>query len=504
MSAALRPASLFLACVALLWAASAARAEKVALVIGMGAYVSVPQLENARNDARDIAATLESVGFKVTLAIDTPLAPLMDVIDEFAFRAETADLAMVYFAGHGIEVQGENFLIPVDAVVASNRDVQRQSISLDMLLDAVEGAREMRVVILDSCRDNPFGDTIDLDYVGTAPAGEDSATRSAGRIGLAPANPSQGTIVAFAARDGQVALDGLGDNSPFATALMDRLIEPGLEISLMFRQVRDQVLAQTANLQEPYVYGSLSGEPFYIAGPTEGQVDVAAIAERMDAWANLAPDQELQLAALADQGDTRSMLGLAYISMNPGAGRFDMSRAIDLLTRAANSGSAEAMFELARVYEQGLGVTPDPARALALFQASADLGYARAVNDLGFLHYQGGLGLAPDPDRAIGFFAQAAELRHPQALFNYAALVDDGLVAGKGPRDAASYLYRALRTGSRDVLDVLMNNPTQFSPETRRALQQQLAAVNFYNGPADGDFGPGTQAAIQAAFGVES
>jgi uncharacterized caspase-like protein len=503
MRPAFRPATLILAIASLFWAVGA-RAEKVALVIGMGDYVSVPKLENTLNDARAIAETLEGVGFQVTLALDTPLAPLMDLVDEFAFRAETADLALVYFAGHGVEVQGENFLIPIDAVVSSNLDVQRQSISLDQLLDAVKGAREMRVIILDSCRDNPFGDAIDLDLAAADDTGSDASTRSAGRVGLAPANPDQGTIVAFAARDGQVALDGTGDNSPFATALMQKMTEPGLEISLMFRQVRDAVLAQTANLQEPYVYGSLSGEPFYIAGPADGQIDVAAIAERMDAWATLAPEQEQQLAALAEDGDTRSMLGLAYINMNPNSGRLDMARAVDLLNRAAAGGSAEAMFELARLYEQGLGVAPDPARALELYRASADQGYARAVNDLGFLYFQGGLGLAPDTDQALAYFAQAADLRHPQALFNYAALIDDGVVEGKGPRDAAAFLYRALRTGSRDVLDVLMTNPAQFTAETRRALQEQLAAVNFYNGPADGDFGPGTQSAIQAAFGIES
>ncbi len=168
MRFALRPATLLLAVTALLWAATA-RAEKVALVIGMGDYIGVPKLENALNDARAIAETLEGVGFKVTLSLDSPLAPLMDTIDEFAFRAETADLALVYFAGHGVEVQGENFLIPVDARVASNLDVQRQSISLDQLLEAVEGAREMRVVILDACRDNPFGDSIDLTSPPKAP-----------------------------------------------------------------------------------------------------------------------------------------------------------------------------------------------------------------------------------------------------------------------------------------------------------------------------------------------
>ncbi len=226
MRLALRPATLLLAVTALLWAATA-RAEKVALVIGMGDYTSVPKLENALNDARAIAETLETVGFKVTLSLDSPLAPLMDTIDEFAFRAETADLALVYFAGHGVEVQGENFLIPVDARVASNLDVQRQSISLDQLLAAVEGAREMRVVILDACRDNPFGDSIDLDLAAEGDADTDGSTRSAGRVGLAPANPEQGTIVAFAARGGQVALDGAGENSPFATALMEKMTEPG-------------------------------------------------------------------------------------------------------------------------------------------------------------------------------------------------------------------------------------------------------------------------------------
>ncbi len=500
----LRPFALILAFLTCAVSPANAETTKVALVIGMGNYVSVPPLNNTLNDARGIAQTLQDTGFDVTLALDTPLANLMDIIDEFKFRAETADLAMIYFAGHGVEVSGENFLIPVDAVVASNLDVQRESISLDQLQQAVEGARVMRVVILDSCRNNPFGDAIDADLAAADDNGGDTATRSAGRVGLSPANPEQGTIVAFAARDGQVALDGTGQNSPFATALMEKMAEPGLEISLMFRQVRDLVLQDTGNLQEPYVYGSLSGSPFYIAGPQDGQIDVAAVADPGQAWSGLRIDQEEQLVALAETGDTRSMLGLAYIRMNPNSERFNMGDAVAYLERAAAAGAPEAEFELARLYEQGLGVDPDPVRARQLYEASAAQDYARAVNDLGFLYYQGGLGIPANTETALTFFERAADLHYPQALYNYAALIDDGMVPGKGPTDAGAYLYRALRTGSQDVLNVLMENPTMFTQDTRKALQAQLQAVNMYDGPADGEFGPGTQDGVRRAFGIES
>ncbi len=481
---------------------SAAAAERVALVIGMGAYRSIPTLENTLNDARGIAETLTGLGFDVTLALDSPQVELVEIMDRFAFRSETADLALVYFAGHGVEVQGENFLIPVDAQVTSNMDVQRQSISLDQFLETVDAARKMRVVILDSCRDNPFGDSINL-TAAPEPAGvPGGGTRGGASGGLAPANPDRGTIVAFAARDGQVALDGTGDHSPYAKALMSKLAEPGLEISLMFRQVRDAVLRDTANLQEPHIYGSFGGTPFYVAGPREGDSDVAAMEDELSAWSNLRSDQEEQLLALADAGDTRSLVGLAYMRLNPNAGKFDPGAAVSYLERAATWGDPQAQFELAKLYEQGIGVAPDPVRALALYQASAAQDYEDAVNDLGFLHYQGSLGLVPDPELALTFFERAADLRHPQAQFNFAALIDDGLIASKGPDDAAWYLYAALRSGSRDVLDLLSERPTMFSVETRKALQLQLQAYDFYDGQIDGAFGEATQQGIRRAFGI--
>ncbi|MBL4919085.1 caspase family protein [Szabonella alba] len=485
-------------CAMLLLLPSAALAERIALVVGVAGYEHIEPLDNTVNDARLIAKTLEDIGFTVTLVTDPGYADLAREMESFAFQSETAELALIYFAGHGIEVQGENFLVPADADVRSNRDVQRQSVSLNDLLATVDRARVMRIVILDSCRNNPFGDGLDLAALETP---ETPVEGARGTGGLAPPSPDRGTLVAFAAKDGQVALDGLEGNSPFALALADRMKQPGLEISLMFRQVRDKVLDVTGNQQEPHTYGALSGVPFYLAGPAEGD-DGTANADLRVAWSGIRPDQESQLVALADLGDTRSMVGLAYMRLNPQADRFDPAEAVTLLTRAAEAGSPEAQFELAKLYESGIGVGVDPARALELYQAAAAQDFADAINDLGFLHYQGELGLPADPQAALKLFERAADLRHPQALFNFSALIDDGLIQGKGATDAAGYLYDALRSGARDVLDILVERPNMFSPDARRALQRRLADSGFYTGAIDGSFGPGTQRAIKLAFGL--
>ncbi len=474
--------------------------KRVALVIGMSEYQSVVDLDNTLNDARGIADTLSGVGFNVTTVLNGKSSQLRAAVEDFAFRSETADLALIYFAGHGVEVQGENFLIPVDANIKSNKDIQRQAISLKELLASVEHARKMRIVILDSCRDNPFGDALDIAALeDTAAAAEQ--TRGIGSSGLAPPSPDRGTLVAFAARDGARALDGTGDNSPFAIALMDNLAKPGLEISLMFRQVRDQVLEATFNQQEPHTYGSLSGTPFYIAGSN----DAGSVVNHNDpsvAWSDIRPEQEPQLFALAEQGDTRSMVGLAYIRLNTQDSRYAPSEASQYLARAAASGSAEAQFELAQLYEIGLGVEQDVAKALELYHASADQDYPDALNDLGFLHFQGGLGIARNPQKAFDYFERAANLRQPQAMFNYAAMIDDGNIEGKGPVDAAGYLYLSLRSGSEQVYNLLRDRPTMFKPETRMALQRKLSEYAFYSGTIDGDFGPGTQRGIRAAYGL--
>jgi hypothetical protein len=488
-------ASLFL----LISAIAAEAGPRIALVIGMAKYQNIPALGNTVNDATAVSEKLKTLGFEVHLSIDQPLASLVETINDFSFRAETSDIAIVYYAGHGVELNGENFLIPVDIKITKPEQIASQAITLKMLLKSVENARKLRVVILDSCRNNPFADwpmqevakATDADFQ----TGEVTKLRTGG---LATPSVDRGMLVVYAAKEGQVALDGEGGHSPFARALLDELPERNVEIGMMFRKVRDEVMAETKNKQEPHFYGSLSGVPFFLAG---SDLNVASLIDRKTAWSSLAPDQELQLASLVDEGNTRAMIGLGYMSLSPDKARFKPQRAFELFARASQQGDPEAMFELAKLYEKGIGTTQDFPKALELYQRSADLGFADAINDLGFLYYQGATGLPRDQAKGVQLFLKAADLRHPQAMYNVAALIDDGVIKGKTPDDAAGYLYAALRSGVKDVLAQLTERPNQFKPATRKALQAVLAKNNFYTGSIDGSIGKGTQRSMRIAFG---
>jgi tetratricopeptide (TPR) repeat protein len=242
----------------------AKQGRRVALVIGNSSYKNVPPLTNPHKDAEAIAASLRNIGFdQVTLANDATREKLIDSLRAFADDAEKADWAMVYYAGHGLEVGGVNYLVPTDAKLAVDRDIQFEAVPLDQVLAAVDSARKLKLVVLDACRDNPFSPRKTAAPATAAAAtptgGATIVSRSIGR-GLAEVKASGGTLVVFAAKNGQVALDGDGDNSPFAVAMLQRLATPGVEINKLFRLVRDDVMEATAGRQEPYTYGSLPGK----------------------------------------------------------------------------------------------------------------------------------------------------------------------------------------------------------------------------------------------------
>jgi len=236
--------------------ANAPAGRRVALVIGNSSYQNVQRLANPSRDAATVAAVLEKIGFQhVALRMDLDREHLIDALRAFAKEAETADWAMVYYAGHGIEAAGVNYLIPVDARLRSDRDVGLETISIDQVLNAAERATALRLVILDACRDNPFANQMKRTMT--------MASRSVGR-GLAKIEPDPGTLVVFAAKHGETALDGDGGNSPFVTALVKDIQTPGIEIRRLFDNIRDDVMDMTGRRQQPYSYGSVPGrQDFY-------------------------------------------------------------------------------------------------------------------------------------------------------------------------------------------------------------------------------------------------
>ncbi|MFZ5731318.1 MAG: caspase family protein [Pseudomonadota bacterium] len=230
--------------------------RRVALVIGNSAYKNVSALTNPQRDASTIATALRQAGFQsVTVLTDLDRNKLTDALQTFATIAETADWSVVYFAGHGMEIGGVNYLIPVDAKLASDRDIEFQAVSLNTVLNAAERAKKLRLVILDACRDNPFAAQMKRTLA--------SATRSVTR-GLAQVEPEAGTMVVYAAKHGETALDGSGGNSPFAMSLAKNLLIPGLEVRRLFDTVRDDVMDLTGRKQQPFSYGSISArQDFY-------------------------------------------------------------------------------------------------------------------------------------------------------------------------------------------------------------------------------------------------
>jgi uncharacterized caspase-like protein len=245
--------------------------KRVALIIGNGAYQNVAKLPNPAKDATAIAEMFKKAGFEwVKVRQDVGNLEFKRALREFNDAAQDADVAVVYYAGHGIQVKDMNYMIPVDARLASEYDAEDEAVSLDRIVLAIEPAKRLKLVILDACRDNPFGRTMKRRVAMRAVTG-----------GLAKMEPTFGdTLIAYAAKAGSTAEDGDGVNSPFAAALIKHLSVPGLDIRLAFGRVRDEVLKTTANKQEPFVYGSLGGESVsLVPAPVQAKAAPAPIAD---------------------------------------------------------------------------------------------------------------------------------------------------------------------------------------------------------------------------------
>ncbi len=250
--------------------------SRVALVIGNGAYRNAVQLPNAARDAEAIAATLKTIGFDVVLGTDLDRERMTQRLSDFASRADGADVALFFYAGHGIQLDGRNLLVPIDADLKTELDAKVRTVEVDTVLQNTIGDAKVKLVLLDACRDNPFAKQIQA----SAPKSR-SVTVS---TGLAEMRPGSGTLIAFATGPGQVALDGEGSHSPFTRALLDNLARPDVEIRHTLAYVRAQVVEQTKEKQLPWENTNLTGF-FYMnkspdsgtpAGPAAGPANTAA------------------------------------------------------------------------------------------------------------------------------------------------------------------------------------------------------------------------------------
>jgi uncharacterized protein len=248
--------SLFIAA-ALLLAAPASAEKRVALVIGNGDYTGQTQLKNPANDARDMAAALDALGFQVVWGVNLDKRGFDDKVHEFAKNASDADVAVFFYSGHGMQMNGVNYLIPVDAPIRKE-DLDFQTVTLDLIQRQLSSAK-VKIVFLDACRTNPFARALAAS-IGTRAVGEAS--------GLAVTTaPDLGSFIAFATQPGQVADDGDGENSPFTSALKAHIATPGLSVSDLMIVVRNEVAQQTKSSQIPWDHSALASRFYFKEGP---------------------------------------------------------------------------------------------------------------------------------------------------------------------------------------------------------------------------------------------
>jgi hypothetical protein len=266
----MRYPTLILSAICMVLAAGSASAEKrVAFVVGNGAYKNVAPLPNPSVDAKAIAATLRNVGFEVVEGSNLTRDKMTERLLDFGKKAQGADVALFFYAGHGIAISGTNYLLPIDADIKSEMDVKLgAAINIELTLDQTMGDAKVKLVFLDACRDNPFAAKIK----------SNSATRSVNvQTGLAEMKSGEGTLIAFATGPGQTALDGQeGANSPFTRALLANLTQPGMEIQQAMTKVRAQVNEETNKGQLPWGHTNLIGSVYLNGAPAAGAVAAAA------------------------------------------------------------------------------------------------------------------------------------------------------------------------------------------------------------------------------------
>ena len=379
-------------------------AKRVAFVVGNSDYAHATKLKNPANDAEDISKVLRRLDFQVVTGLDLTGNELRGAIREFSRALDGADVALLFYAGHALQVGGTNYILPIDSNIENKSDLDFETISLNFVMRQMEREAKTILVFLDACRDNPFTRSLAR-----------SANRSSEETGLArPASSVEGTYIAFATEPDNVALDGEGRNSPFTKALLEHIEKPNVEISSLMTRVRRDVFNATDKKQLPFSNSGLLGE-FYFnpqAGNTTANDELARLKAEAEDWQKVAASNSKEsildfiikypegtFTGLAKtrlieiDGDTETRLALktspsstkkVTTLVDDNANHFelgmaahmagDMDRAILHLTDAVRVGNVQAMHQLARLYELGVDTTIDREQAAELYREAARQG----------------------------------------------------------------------------------------------------------------------------------
>jgi TPR repeat protein len=502
---------LMAAIVCLSIASGAARAEpRVALVIGNANY-AVSKLKNPRNDAGLMARTLAATGFDVMTVMDGDVDAIRRAIADFGTKLQTPGaVALFYYAGHGVQVDGDNYLIPLGATFASTEDVSANAVPLDSVMRTMARSNtRLNIVVLDACRDNPFT----------------SAGWTATVYGLASVVAPADTIIAYATGPGQLADDGIGSNSPYTAALASEMTSPGATLEDVFRATRRHVLERTGQRQLPWEHSSLVSQFSFLPKTVEtGSINAASVdrhdtrQEDLAYWNTIKasndatvlqdyvrryPDGlfvELAKMRLARIEAVRMRMPWSWIPEistdasaqflaamaafdkartldRDGAPPSDLATAMSLYIEAAAEGLPSAMYYVGRGYDKGRGVPRDILEAARWYERSSNTGYPPAMAALGTMH-EFGEGAAPDLTEALRLYRLAADGGDAGGMTSLAFLYSQGKGVARDAGQARRLYLAAVRLGnSRAMYNLALmdiqgsGGPTNL-PNAHALLQQ--------------------------------
>jgi hypothetical protein len=504
------------------WGGCAYAQNRIALIIGNGAYQNVAPLQTTLNDASDVAQSFERLGFATTKLFNASYDDFRRAIRKFNELTQNAEVAVIYFGGHGLQAGGENWLLPVDADLRTSLDIAQESIALNSLMQSVGRVSVLGMVILDANRSNPFA----------ARMQQTGQSRSVDR-GLARVEPAQNNVlVAYASKDGTTNEDRGGRNSPYAAALLKYMESPGLDINFMFRKVRDDVLSHTNRRQQPFVYGSLPNKPIYLKErsislqPVEVKKEVVPADEEI--WSTIkdstdkslfldfldkfpsslhAKEADTKLKSLDTTADTKVVVPSRQTNPVP-ADAGDAIADCDRLAaspldsaRPKNTAGVElskiAVVAAGRACDEAMRRSPEVARfpfqaarvaiaradyaaARDLYEKASALGSSLAMYSLGLLYSEGKI-VPLDYAEARQWYTKAVALNSAFAMPELAALCEKGLGGPEDPAEAL-HLYRAAATAGDRVSMTKVGN---FYEAGLGVQQNYSEAIRWYKKSAE-------------------